>query len=507
MRLYRGQPTTAAIADAASRRSPWLSDAMEARLGEPAGRAQGRWFTDDVAIARWYVEDVSTRPGMAEVVAIDVPDALTETFRVSNTPETDCGLSPGRFSRDPKREFLLPRDMADRAVPLETSEVGVDRSHPIRDNSLFGGKIMADAPTITYEGIDHSEHEAMFRKDYAMPGERLRVNPSAKIHDVDMKELETKLGTDALTISKTVMTGVHEKDIIGGERTMVIPTYEFEGVEGRYSAKAFQHELGESGAHAIVAVRDGEMWSVPMTTNGKGEMTDVEGPAREIVGFTGRHLDNLHPEGVEGLKTEIGSEGNQAVIADVYSRNAVAFEDRTGPINVVAMPMVYGAPNEREMALASPAIDTAIFEKRIGEVARDSEALLRVGGMEDQDGRERSEITDLVDALDARKREPSMKNGGYVLDAANATLGMMDDNSMSSRPVFDKLAYSVEAAERAGDAVLRHRYADLGLEPAVARQMEALSKQHDEAMDAPKPSAPNQAARGAAMASQAGRGV
>lgn len=367
---------------------------------------------------------------------------------------------------------------------------------------------MADSPAITYEGIDHSEHDAQFRRDYSLPGDRLRVDPSARITGVDTKELTDTLGTGVLTVSRTVMSG-RDVDGIMGTRTEVIPTYEFEGVEGRFSAKAFQHELGEGGAHAIVAVRDGELWSVPMSTNGKGELTAVEGPPREITGFTGKHLADLHPDGVEGLKADISSEGNQAVIADVYHRNAVSFEDRTGPIEVVGMPMIYGAPSADEFAMASKAIDAAAFEKRVGEVVRDSEKLLQNGGLEHEDGRERTEITDLLGALDARRREPTMQNSGHVLDAAEATLGMMDDAGLSGRPAWDKLAYSVEAAGRAGDALLRSSYADLGLQPAAARQMESLARQHDDAMDAhsTKPSALNPAAKGAALASQAGRGM
>lgn len=367
---------------------------------------------------------------------------------------------------------------------------------------------MADEPAITYEGIDHSEHDAQFRRDYALPGDRLRVDPSARIAGVDIRSLADTLGQEPLTVARTVLSGRDVEGVLG-TRTEVIPTYEFEGVEGRFSAKAFQHELGEGGAHSIVAVRDGEMWSVPMATNGKGEMTQAEGPAREIVGFAGKRLEDLHPEGVEGLKTEIGSEGRRAIIADVYHRNAVAFDDRTGPINVVAMPMIYGSPDDREMAIASPMIDAAAFEKRIGEVVRDSEALLRSGGLGHEDGRERSEVTDLVGALDARRREPTMQNSGHVLDAANATLGMLDDNGQSGRPGWEKLAYSVEAAERAGDTLLKGRYADLGITAAAARDMESLARQHDGAMDAaePRPAAPSQAARGAALASQAGRGM
>ncbi|MFZ3482035.1 hypothetical protein [Sphingomonas sp. 3-13AW] len=356
---------------------------------------------------------------------------------------------------------------------------------------------MADSP-ITYEGDDTSVHEATFVKHYALPGDKLRVDPRARIEGVNTQALVDDLGTDVLTVSKTVMKG---------EGAYVLPTYEFEGVEGRFNAKAFQHELGEAGMHGVIAMRDGEMWAVPMETK-EGKLIAVEGPAREIVGLTGKLADEIHPEGLDGLRKEL-EEG--AFQVDLYHRNATSFDDQTGPVNIVAMPMTYGRPADDELAIANRAIDTAVFEKRIGEVVRDSAALLKdlvqLGGGSHEDGRERSEITELVDALNARTRAPTVQNGGRVLDAAEATLGMLDDIGRSNSGDFDALATSVEAAGRAGDALLRSRYSDLGLEPAAARDMESLARAHDEAMDAGQKAAPSTAVAGAAMAAMSQRGM
>lgn len=255
--------------------------------------------------------------------------------------------------------------------------------------------------------------------------------------------------------------------------------------------------------HAVVVMRDEELWAVPVDIkygNPEENTQDVatpEGPAREIVGLAGRMTDSIHPDGLEGLRAE-ALQG--PFMADLYVRNATTFEDRTGPIDVVAMPMSYGAPFAQAAEVASAAIDEAAFNKRIGEVARDSEQLLRSGGLEAPDGGERSEITELVGALDAHRRQPTPERAGNLLDAAGATLGMLDDNALSSHPSFDRLATSVDAAERAGDALLKSRYSDLGLAPGVARDMEALARQHDAAMDVGEKPRPTAAVAGATMA-------
>jgi hypothetical protein len=361
---------------------------------------------------------------------------------------------------------------------------------------------MADGP-ITYEGDDTSEHDERFRRQYALPGDRLRIKAETRVEGVVAADVAETIGTDPLTVSKTVLTG---------ERPYVRPEYEFEGVEGRFNAAFFQHEKGEQGMHAVLQMRDSELWAVPIDIKfgnpeeGTPDVVSLTGPAREITGFAGRSTDEIHPDGLTGLRDEAAKD---AFTADLYVRNATAFEDRTGPVEIVAMPMSYGALSDLQSAVATPAIDEAAFEKRVGEVVRDSEALLKAGGLEREDGSERTEITDLAGALDARRREPTMQNSGQVLDAANATLGMMDDVGQSGRPGWEKLAYSVEAAERAGDTLLKNRYADLGLTAAAARDMETLARQHDEAMDADagRPGTPSPALKGAVLASQAGRGM
>jgi hypothetical protein len=352
---------------------------------------------------------------------------------------------------------------------------------------------MADSP-ITYEGDDTRDHDERFRRLYAMPGDRLRVDPKARVEGTDGATVAETTGSEPLTVSKTVMTG---------EQGMVRPEYEFEGVKGRFNARFFQHELGEQGMYAVLAMRDSEMWAVPVDIqyakegDARGDVVTLQGPAREIVGFAGKMTDEIHPDGVEGMRKELG-EG--AFTGEIYVRNATSFEDKAGPVNIVAMPMSYGAPSERESAVAGAAIDAAVFEKRIDEVARDSAAVLKLGIASHVDGGEPSEVSELADALDARKREPSPRSSGRVLDAAEAMLGMLDDRSLSNSGAFEALSTSVDAAARPGDDVLRSRYADLGLQPAVARQMEALASQHDAAVGDSTSTRPTAAVAGAAMA-------
>ena len=82
--------------------------------------ASGRWFTDDIEEARYYLQD---NPG-AKLVEVEVPAAEVERYRVSNLPEVPGGKNaaenPRAFSRRPEKEFFLPKDMAERARGQET---------------------------------------------------------------------------------------------------------------------------------------------------------------------------------------------------------------------------------------------------------------------------------------------------------------------------------------------------------------------------------------------------
>lgn len=120
MILYRGQPTAQAREEARARMSEWMRAALATVTHADLLAAQGRWFTDDIDIARWYAADAN-EPG--EVVALEIGDEIAEAFRVSALQDRlPCGLDPLRYSRDPDHEFMLPPHIAARARVVETLE-------------------------------------------------------------------------------------------------------------------------------------------------------------------------------------------------------------------------------------------------------------------------------------------------------------------------------------------------------------------------------------------------
>lgn len=112
--LYRGQ-SPARAADVAACQS--LDRLRDNEVVQGIVAASGRWFTDDIETARWYAEsDVD-----AEIVCVEISDYVADAFRVSNIDgPLSCGCDPMRFSRDPEREFMLPRHIAERAVRVES---------------------------------------------------------------------------------------------------------------------------------------------------------------------------------------------------------------------------------------------------------------------------------------------------------------------------------------------------------------------------------------------------
>lgn len=73
-----------------------------------ANKAWGRYFTDALSVAAWYAAECG-RP----IVRTDVPAACARAWQVDGNPEAL------RFSLDPEREFFVPAEVADLAVPDE----------------------------------------------------------------------------------------------------------------------------------------------------------------------------------------------------------------------------------------------------------------------------------------------------------------------------------------------------------------------------------------------------
>lgn len=106
VRLYRGESVSTgrtAIPD-------WIQLEQD-RLGITSARS--RWFTDDPQIARWYLREAGfDDPAKGRISFIDVPAAEVENYRATNFPEAR------RFSRDPEREFFVPKGLADQRQPM-----------------------------------------------------------------------------------------------------------------------------------------------------------------------------------------------------------------------------------------------------------------------------------------------------------------------------------------------------------------------------------------------------
>lgn len=97
VRLYRGEggPSTGTL-------PRWVREGL---TQSGAADASGRWFTDDPEIAKWYQEDAGTS---GRIVTVDVPQHVADAARVAGNPELE------RFSKDPSREFFIPREYADQ---------------------------------------------------------------------------------------------------------------------------------------------------------------------------------------------------------------------------------------------------------------------------------------------------------------------------------------------------------------------------------------------------------
>lgn len=100
--LYRGQKTLTGKSV-----PEWITQ----RLKETgASDAQGRWFTDDPEIAKWYQEDAGEG---GHIVKVEVPKDVAERAKVAGNPDLE------KFSRDPEREFFVPKEIANQATPTQ----------------------------------------------------------------------------------------------------------------------------------------------------------------------------------------------------------------------------------------------------------------------------------------------------------------------------------------------------------------------------------------------------
>jgi hypothetical protein len=234
-------------------------------------------------------------------------------------------------------------------------------------------------PRITYEGIDTSEHEAHWLKAVDLPGTKVRFNTEAKVHGIDPHDTMDSLGMDALTISKTIARGVEQSDGMGGTRTATSLEYEFEGKEGRHNAKQFMEEGGRDHMYGVVLVRDDRMWAVPIHDDQETGKLTPDGPAREVVGFSGRNDDNLHPDGFDGMKATLAGKGEYdgPAAGEFYSQPRDG-HNAPGPIVLLGSPWQSGASKE-ELEIANTSIDKAIERETL---LREDPVRFHIGEME-----------------------------------------------------------------------------------------------------------------------------
>jgi len=124
MILYRART----IASRPRRHPPFLGNSPEVRV-------RGRWFTDDLAAAIAHRE---TLDGPSEIIMVDVPDAVAESFRVQTTPVTICHIDARAHSRCPATDYILPMFRVMEAEPIAIA--GEDR---IRDYIDVTGRMPA----------------------------------------------------------------------------------------------------------------------------------------------------------------------------------------------------------------------------------------------------------------------------------------------------------------------------------------------------------------------------
>ena len=100
--LYRGEavPDETKIPD-------WVKESPEYQ--KVTKDVRGRWFTDDLEIAKWYHKEAGAS---GRITTVRVPKSEVEQYRVTNQPE-----SVQRFSKHPEKEFFVPKAIAAQATP------------------------------------------------------------------------------------------------------------------------------------------------------------------------------------------------------------------------------------------------------------------------------------------------------------------------------------------------------------------------------------------------------
>lgn len=95
---------------------------------EPQVRVRGRWFTSVMSDAVAFGTATFAKDKW-ELISIDVPDAIVDSFRVATTPYTVDGLSPGDYADRPETEYVVQTFRVMGAVPVATNDTGRVRDY------------------------------------------------------------------------------------------------------------------------------------------------------------------------------------------------------------------------------------------------------------------------------------------------------------------------------------------------------------------------------------------
>lgn len=111
IRLYRAEDK-----NVQSNAPSWMK---EDELYQNVLNASGRWFTDSLKEAQWYINQEYPD---GHIVYVDLPAEEAEQYRVSNLAMKkgykDVRENPAAFSRRPDREFFLPIEIARMKKPM-----------------------------------------------------------------------------------------------------------------------------------------------------------------------------------------------------------------------------------------------------------------------------------------------------------------------------------------------------------------------------------------------------
>lgn len=105
-RIYRGQSGVNARDVPA-----WI---MERLRESGALDAEGRWWSPDPEIARWYAEDAGAQ---GQLQYQDIPTEMVDQLRVSA-----AGKDVAKFSLDPYNELFVPKDMVGKGKPVASGK-------------------------------------------------------------------------------------------------------------------------------------------------------------------------------------------------------------------------------------------------------------------------------------------------------------------------------------------------------------------------------------------------